>query len=521
MAFAPDGRIFVAQQTGQLRIIQNGALLASPFLTVTTDSEGERGLLGVAFDPAFGPNDPYVYVYYTVPSSVGPPIVPPHNRVSRFTANGNLVVTGSEMILLELENLSAATNHNGGALHFGLDGKLYVAVGENANPAFAQTLANRLGKVLRINKDGTIPADNPFFNTATGNNRSIWALGLRNPFTFTIQPSTGRIFINDVGDVGAAAREEINDGIAGSNYGWDTNLTQGDSDNPAYRDPLFHYGHTATAQHPGGCAIAGGAFYNPSVPLFPASYTGKYFYADLCGGYIRTFDPAAGTTAAFASGISNPVDLAVGPDGALYYLARGGGGLVGRIALSVPAAPTWVSATPISTTQVALAWNDNSNNEEFFIVYHLESNAWVNIATLSAGTTNYIASGLAQGTWHRFFLLAWNPSGAALSPGHIEVNTLSAAPEPPTLASAFGISQTQIRITWIDNSDNESGFRILRWTHGSTQTDWEVRGNVGANVTSFTDTGVAPGTFHTYWVWSTNAAGNGLPPVGIAGASWP
>ncbi len=181
MEIAPDGRIFVCQQGGSLRVIKNGALLATPFLTLSVDEIGERGLLGIAFDPNFAANN-FLYVYYTVPST------PRHNRVSRFTANGDVVVAGSEQIILELDNLSSATNHNGGAIHFGPDGKLYVAVGENANGSNAQTLSNRLGKVLRINSDGSIPIDNPFFNTAAGNNRSIWALGLRNPLTFAFQP---------------------------------------------------------------------------------------------------------------------------------------------------------------------------------------------------------------------------------------------------------------------------------------------------------------------------------------------
>ncbi len=172
-AFAPDGRIFVTAQSGAVRVIKNGALLSTPFLTITTDNSGERGLLGIAFDPAFTTNQ-YVDIYYTVPGS------PPHNRVSRFTASGDVAVANSEVALVDLENLSA-TNHNGGAIHFGPDGKLYVAVGENANAANAQTLNNRLGKILRVNADGTIPTDNPFYNQATGSRRSIWALGLRNP----------------------------------------------------------------------------------------------------------------------------------------------------------------------------------------------------------------------------------------------------------------------------------------------------------------------------------------------------
>src|SRR3954451_18185251 len=256
MAFAPDGRLFVAEQGGPLRVIKNGTLLAQPFLTVTVNSAGERGLLGVAFDPAFASNG-YVYVYYTATT----PTL--HNRVSRFTASGDVAVAGSEVPILDLNDLSNATNHNGGAIHFGPDGKLYIAVGDNANGANSQTLANLLGKILRINPDGTIPSDNPFFASATGINRAIWALGLRNPFTFSFQPGTTRMFINDVGE---NTWEEINDGIAGSNYGWPT--TEGPTPDPRFRSPIFWYGHSTGPTT--GCAITGGAFYNPPTVQFPA-----------------------------------------------------------------------------------------------------------------------------------------------------------------------------------------------------------------------------------------------------------
>ena len=313
MEFSPDGRLFICLQTGQVRIIKNGSLLATPFLSLSVDSSGERGLLGVAFDPNFFTNH-YVYVYYTVPT------FPIHNRVSRFTAAGDVTAPGSEVVILNLDNLSSATNHNGGALHFGPDGKLYIGVGENANGANAQTLSNLLGKVLRINSNGSIPTDNPFYNSATGNNRAIWALGLRNPFTFAFQPGTTRMFINDVGE---STYEEINDGIAGSNYGWP--VTEGPTNNPSFRSPIYFY------QHDIGCAIVGGAFYNPPVLQFPSSYLGKYFFADLCGGWIHVFNPASGMATDFASGINTSVDLHVGPDGALYYLDRGSGGQVFRV----------------------------------------------------------------------------------------------------------------------------------------------------------------------------------------------
>ena len=135
-------------------------------------------------------------------------------------------------MIFELDNLSSATNHNGGALAFGPDGKLYAAVGENANSANAQSLANVLGKMLRLNKDGSIPTDNPFFTSAAGKNRAIWALGLRNPFTFAFDPAGTEMFINDVGQ---NTWEEINDGLAGANYGWPE--TEGATTDPRFKSP--------------------------------------------------------------------------------------------------------------------------------------------------------------------------------------------------------------------------------------------------------------------------------------------
>lgn len=362
MEIAPDGRIFVCQQNGLLRVIKNGALLTTPFVTISVDNAGERGLLGVAFDPNFATNN-FVYVYYTVSTN------PRHNRLSRFTANGDVAVGGSEVILLELDNLSGATNHNGGAIHFGPDGKLYIAVGENATGSNSQTLNNLLGKVLRLNADGSIPSDNPFFNTASGNNRAIWALGLRNPFTFAFQPGTGRMFINDVGQ---STWEEINDGIAGSNYGWPS--TEGNTTNPSFRSPLFQYGHGNGPTT--GCAIAGGAFYNPATVNFPSSYVGKYFFADLCSGWIRHFDPATSAASGFATGINQPVDLKVASDGSLYYLSIGSQSVFRvRFTASVPMITTpptdqsvavgqtaTFSCAASGTTPLSFQWQRNMTN---------------------------------------------------------------------------------------------------------------------------------------------------------------
>lgn len=310
MAFAPDGRLFVAQQTGQLRIIKNGVLLSQPFISLSVNATGERGLLGIAFDPAFATNQ-FIYLYYTLSSGA-------NNRISRFTANADVAVAGSEVVVLNLNPLSSATNHNGGTLAFGPDGKLYVGVGENANGANSQTLTNYLGKVLRINSNGSVPPGNPF--TGGASQQRIWGYGFRNPYTITFQPGTGRLFVNDVGQNNW---EEIDDATTGgSNYGWPN--AEGNSTNTAYKNPLYAYSHGSAIGQ--GCAITGGTFFNPSSTNYPASYTGKYFYFDYCGRWIDvlTLSGSTATRANFASNIAgSPVSIVTGPDGNLYFLSRG------------------------------------------------------------------------------------------------------------------------------------------------------------------------------------------------------
>jgi glucose/arabinose dehydrogenase len=321
MEFAPEGRLFVAEQRGTLRVVKAGGSLAT-FLDISgrVNSAGERGLLGVAFDPAFS-NNHYVYLYYTQRAAG---TTPAHNRVIRVTARGDRAVTGTKKLILRLNNLSSATNHNGGAIHFGEDGKLYVAVGDNAKGGNAQSLRNLKGKILRINKDGTIPRYNPFYKRATGRYRAIWALGLRNPFSFAIKPHTGKVFINDVGE---QRWEEINRGAAGANYGWPR--YEGPESNPAYRNPVFAYRNGTMKDT--RCAITGGAFYNPTTRQYPSGYVGDYFFADLCSGWIRTRDATTGEVRGFATGLERPIDLEVSKAGELCYLLRGSSSTPGSV----------------------------------------------------------------------------------------------------------------------------------------------------------------------------------------------
>lgn len=341
LAIAPDGRVFICLQGGTIRVIKNDVLLPTPFATLTVDWIEERGLLGIAFDPNFTTNH-YLYVYYTTTTPA------PHNRIVRLTANGDVAVPGSATPIFELSDLYPTVNtHNGGALNFGPDGKLYVAVGDNNYPRDnAQLMTNHFGKMLRINPDGSIPSDNPFYQTASGANRAIWALGLRNPFTFSIQPSTGRMFINDVGN---NTWEEINQGAAGANYGWPA--TEGATTDPRFTSPLYAYHHGSGNEQ--GCAITGGAFYNPATAQFPGEYSGKYFFADYCNGWIRRFDPSSKAVAPFATGITTPIGLAVGPDGSLYYLSAGldrqSNGAVYKVQYRANQAPS-ITQHPAGTT---------------------------------------------------------------------------------------------------------------------------------------------------------------------------
>ena len=249
--------------------------------------------------------------------------------------------------------------HNGGAIHFGPDGKLYVAVGEGHHENNAQSLSTLSGKLLRINSDGTIPFDNPFYGVATGVHRSIWALGLRNPFTFDVEDATGRIFINNVGE---NAWEEINEAWAGPNngsnagfnFGWPMCEGPRDTGFGNCSDPSLVYPFHAYPQAGGDCAITGGAFYDPPAVNFPSELAGDYFFADYCAGWIKSIDLATKAVSTFIApdGARDPVDVKVADDGSLYYLARANGGTpsLHRVRYTDVGQPPAVASQPSDTT---------------------------------------------------------------------------------------------------------------------------------------------------------------------------
>jgi glucose/arabinose dehydrogenase len=374
LAFTPDGRLLVTTQTGTVRVIVNNQLLPTPALTLGTArlcSNFERGLLGIAIDPQFAQNG-FVYLYYTfrkfnscAANQIG---VSPVNRVSRFTYNlgNNTISLASELVLVD-NILSLNANHNGGDVQIGADGMLYIGVGDsgcqigggscagaNQNARFRSHLS---GKVLRVNRtDGSPPTDNPFFNlpgarrcgtpgnppTYLNNDsqpcREIFAYGLRNPFRLAFQPGTSNFFINDVGQ---NAFEEVNAGIRGANYGW--NSREGLCPNgqanctptapPAgLTNPIHAYGRGQ------GCvSITGGAF----VPngAWGTAFDGDYLFGDFgCGRIFRLErNGTAVTVGNFATdaGGASVVGMrfGTGPAGrpSLFYTTFAGGGSIRRI----------------------------------------------------------------------------------------------------------------------------------------------------------------------------------------------
>ncbi|MEO8329742.1 MAG: PQQ-dependent sugar dehydrogenase, partial [Candidatus Nanopelagicales bacterium] len=247
LRFAPDGRLFLLEQTGRVRIVKQGSM--STALTIDpadiVEPGGSAGLLSIAFPPTFKTDAvQWVYLVYTHSPMSG--FNYPHNVLSRFVINGDVIDPSSEQLLVHFDTLvggdgTVKTMHYGGDMEFGSDGELYVSTGDLLIGPNAQNLQNLYGKILRYNPNGTIPTDNPYYNTLNGRLRAIWSNGLRNPFKLAYDKVTGDILI---GDVGSSTWEEVNKLPAGEpavNFGWST--TEGYTSDPRFRTPLLAYPH--------------------------------------------------------------------------------------------------------------------------------------------------------------------------------------------------------------------------------------------------------------------------------------
>ncbi|HEY9420299.1 MAG TPA: PQQ-dependent sugar dehydrogenase [Thermoanaerobaculia bacterium] len=294
-----SGRLFIVEREGRIRIWQNGQLLATPFLNITTlvgcsPNCGERGLLGLAFHPDYESNGDF-FVFHS--QSDG------DLRLARYnvsSGNPNAADSASRAVLLTIEH-SSQSNHNGGHLAFGPDGYLYISVGDGGGGGDpfenGQNTSTLLGKILRLdvdsdafpadpNRNYAIPGGNPFAGATPGADE-VWDYGLRNPWRFSFDRVTGDLYI---GDVGQQFWEEINfepANTGGVDYGWDCREGAHDYNDPERNstgcsdgstDPVLEYSHS-----PDNCSVTGGYVYRGGVPSF---LTGQYLYGDFCSGRI-------------------------------------------------------------------------------------------------------------------------------------------------------------------------------------------------------------------------------------------
>jgi glucose/arabinose dehydrogenase len=283
-----DERLFVLEKDGRIRVIKGGTLLETPFLDITAlvSKAREQGLLGLAFTSDFATSGRFI-VHYTDQEG--------DTRISSFhvSADPDVADPASEAPILEADQPFA--NHNGGQILFGPDGFLYIGLGDGGSSGDpggrGQSLEDLLGSILRIDVSGgtsyTVPSDNPFVGTA-GVRPEVWSYGLRNPWRFSFDRSTGDLYIADVGQ---GDWEEVNyaavDGGAGRgvNYGW--SIMEGMHcfaadlcDRNGLTLPVVEYGHDQ------GCSITGGYVYRGTeVPALQ----GQYLYADFCRGFVRSF----------------------------------------------------------------------------------------------------------------------------------------------------------------------------------------------------------------------------------------
>jgi glucose/arabinose dehydrogenase len=295
LAFAPDGRLFLTERPGRVRIVENGQVLAEPALVLTDlYRQDESGVLGIAVDPGFGTNR-HVYVAFTAADGPGPVL-----RVVRYREVGGTL--GEPVVLLD--DVPARNIHNGARVRFGPDGALYVTLGDVAIPSLAQDLGSLNGKILRLTPDGRTPSDNPFVSP-------IWSYGHRNPQGLDWHPATGDLFATEHGQVG---NDEVNVILRGRNYGWP--VIEGDQTRPDMEAPIVVFN---PAVAPSGASFSRGT-------AFPA-FRNDLFVAALRGqALIRLrLDPAnprrvAASERLLEGRYGRLRDVVSGPDGFLYVI---------------------------------------------------------------------------------------------------------------------------------------------------------------------------------------------------------
>jgi glucose/arabinose dehydrogenase len=428
---APDGRLFLLQQAGRVRIVNGGRLLKAPALRIDesaiVEHNASAGLLGIAFPPDFATATvKHVYLLYTHEPMTGYP--QRHNVVTRWTIDGNTIDPASEEILVHLDPLTDvngafANSHYGGDMEFGRDGKLYVSTGDLYTASQGQSMDTLHGKILRYNPNGSIPDGNPYVGQVSGRLQAIWASGVRNPFKLTRVRNGDMV----IGDVGSTQFEEVNvmaKGEKGLNFGWST--VEGYTTDSRFVSPVFAYPHSAPSGI-SGCAVMGGDMYQPRQDAFPA-LLGQYLFADFCQGWIRSLDLESGAVGGvIASGFHAPVDMAVTRNGTIWVAER-------QLADGVPGALFRID--PLSSTSPPVITGQPQD---------------VNAAIDSAATFSVIASGSAPLSYQ------WFRNGTAISGATSSSYTL------PSVVAGDSGSTFQVRVT---NSEGTVWSRTASLTVG-------------------------------------------------------
>jgi glucose/arabinose dehydrogenase len=302
IAFAPDGRIFVTERPGRIRVIKNGALQKEPWMQIEVHESGESGLLGIAVDPAFELNR-FLYAAYTYRDGGG-------KLKNRLVRSRDDPATGKGVIdKVLLNGAEGAGNHDGGRVKFGPDGKLYWTMGDAQTTRYAQNLSSLNGKILRVNSDGTLPPDNPFAKSP------VYSYGHRNPQGLAWQPGTGRLYSTEHGPSGfpGCCRDEINLIEPGKNYGWPE--IQGDQTREGMVSPVMHSGTSNTWAPSGATFVTRGLW---AGSLLFTGLRGQTLYRvvfDLNDARkVATFERF------FVRELGRLRDVAEGPDGAVYIL---------------------------------------------------------------------------------------------------------------------------------------------------------------------------------------------------------
>ncbi len=300
--FAPDGRIFITERPGRVRIIENGQLLDEPWITIDIARGGESGLLGLALDPQFEQTR-FVYLAYTYPDEDGRL----KNRLVRL--RDDPLRGKGELDIILVDGVPGASNHDGGRVRFGPDDKLYWTMGDAQTADRAQDLSSLNGKILRLNTDGTVPVDNPFPDSL------IYSYGHRNPQGLAWQPGTGRLYSTEHGPSGfqGSGQDEVNYIEAGRNYGWP--IITGEKVQEGMVSPLIQSGSSETWA-PGGAAFVVGGAWDGSL-LF-VGLRGQGLYRLIVD--INEPDKVLSFERLLSGEYGRLRDVAQGPDGAIYIL---------------------------------------------------------------------------------------------------------------------------------------------------------------------------------------------------------